>query len=582
MSVDETPVGWPLVERRRRGQSPPPEGVERRRSVSTARQGTTPAETIPLAPFRLAAIGGAILRALPDIGHQEQVLLTSLLVGAIFTGYALIRPLRLGKDREIAQIVVAVEFTIMAMLVSSTGAWNSPLTLMLIPAVLLASVATERRFALSAIVLAGALVTFVHTRGDDSMITTGQKSALWIGFLALICFLGGWVHKTATDNANRQMVALNQVGHLSEANALLSSLHRVAQVLPASLDLDDVLDSTVERVKALIPHDMLTVLLVEENEPNLAAVRASGYPAIEAFTDPEYCPPLAEVLHSRTVVKREYLVHKHGQTRVSVSPQGKSGIYAALSARDQIVGVIAIESLDSRHFTGQDTEILRGLAEPLGIAVDNARLFRKLRIVGADEERNRIARDLHDKIGSSLASLGFGLDATISVSRHGQPVTADLVQLREQVTAMISDVREALYDLRSDVNDGQDLRSTLAQFLDRVKARSGLHVRFAYEQTVRLALLQERELWQIAREAIINAERHAQASALGVDWISTPQRALLVIHDNGVGLQPGSGRADSYGMVGMRERAESIDAVLTTETSSAGTVIRVELRRPAL
>ncbi len=79
----------------------------------------------------------------------------------------------------------------------------------------------------------------------------------------------------------------------------------------------------------------------------------------------------------------------------------------------------------------------------------------------------------------------------------------------------------------------------------------------------RLPLLQERELWRVAQEAVANVERHAQATAVRIVWRCDGQRALIEVTDNGVGFEAGrAGRLDSYGMLGMRERASSIGATL--------------------
>ena len=94
--------------------------------------------------------------------------------------------------------------------------------------------------------------------------------------------------------------------------------------------------------------------------------------------------------------------------------------------------------------------------------------FKRLRIATADEERNRIARDIHDDIGSSLAFLGFELDRSIANAARGASVEVALKDLRGEVSNMIGNIRETLYDLRSDVSENQDLPSTLTQFIERV------------------------------------------------------------------------------------------------------------------
>jgi signal transduction histidine kinase len=139
-------------------------------------------------------------------------------------------------------------------------------------------------------------------------------------------------------------------------------------------------------------------------------------------------------------------------------------------------------------------------------------------------------------------------------------------------------VREALYDLRTDVSESQDLNTTLAMFTDRVRGRSGLDVDLDIEAPTRLPILQERELWQIAREAITNVERHAEATSLVIQWRSTPLGAQLVISDDGKGFTRGAGRNDSYGLVGMRERAASINGTLDIDSvPGSGTTIKVAL-----
>ncbi|HRE03214.1 MAG TPA: hypothetical protein PLV68_18085, partial [Ilumatobacteraceae bacterium] len=135
-------------------------------------------------------------------------------------------------------------------------------------------------------------------------------------------------------------------------------------------------------------------------------------------------------------------------------------------------------------------------------------------------------------------------------------------------------------DLRSDVSETADLAATLREFIDRVRSRSGLDITLTVDQGRRLPLVYERELWNIVREAVINVERHAQATRAWVGWCSTDSTASLSVRDNGVGILFGADRVDAYGLVGMRERAAAIGASLSTESTPDGTVISVDLRIP--
>lgn len=493
---------------------------------------------------------------------------------ASYTVFATFYPVAYSNDFR-ARLRTIAELGIVCAVVLVSGGWSSPFALCLVPTAMLASFVAGTMFS-GQLVAAGVAVITAREISDVGVAAAIPDAALWVGLLMLVTVTSGFSRRTAQESANQQQAALDRVGRLAEANALLFSLQRVAQTLPASLDLDEVLDSTVTRVQSLIDHSMLTVLLQGEVAGRMEPVRITGYSSAGALGESDMPSALLEALRAPKTVRRDDVV----SPTQCLAPMARSGLYAALRARGSIVGLIAVESLEPHHFGQQQAEILHGLAEPFGIAIDNARLFQRLRIVSADEERNRIARDLHDHIGSSLAFLGFEIDRSIAAADRGEPVNAALKELRIQVTGMVGEVRETLYDLRSEVSDRQDLTSTLRQFIDRVRGRSGLDISFTSDQRVRLPISHERELWHIAREALINVERHAQATQASVEWSSTASQASLVISDNGVGILFGSSRVDSYGIRGMRERANAIGATMTTDSSTTGTVIRVGLRQP--
>ncbi len=197
--------------------------------------------------------------------------------------------------------------------------------------------------------------------------------------------------------------------------------------------------------------------------------------------------------------------------------------------------------------------------------------------MAASEERSRIARDLHDRIGQSLAYLGFELDR--SAKTVGDPaISNELSRMRGEVTRVIAEVRETLYDIRTEVSEGNSFVVTLEQFLERVSDRSSIVIDFRHRVVGTLPPRQEREMWHIAQEAIVNVERHAKARNVWVRWETDGKSALLEIQDDGKGYAASEGRRDSYGLRGLQERATSIGA--RAEISSQpgqGTVVRCRL-----
>jgi len=119
----------------------------------------------------------------------------------------------------------------------------------------------------------------------------------------------------------------------------------------------------------------------------------------------------------------------------------------------------------------------------------------------------------------------------------------------------------------------------MADFLERVEARSTLRVTFEQDAERRLPIPLERELWRIGQEAITNVERHARATSLLVRWVVRASEVLLEVVDDGRGFPLGTaGRMDSYGLLGMRERAGAIGATLDVDTAPGrGTAIRCRM-----
>ena len=260
-----------------------------------------------------------------------------------------------------------------------------------------------------------------------------------------------------------------------------------------------------------------------------------------------------------------------------ISPTSSSGVYTVLLARGSIIGLLAVESRSPEAFSKRDVELLNGFVEPVALAIDNARWFSRLRTVGADEERTRIARDLHDNIGQSLAYLAFELDRIVSQHDSGDDVASSLDHLRGDLRGVIGEVHDTLYDLRTDVSEGLEIADVLDQFGKRLADRTGLEIRVYCDRGGhRLPILQEREMWRIAQEALINVEKHAEARNAAVRWRCDGEAAALEIADDGKGFPDGkAGRLDSYGIMGMRERASSLGATLEIHSEEGrGTVVR--------
>jgi signal transduction histidine kinase len=499
------------------------------------------------------------------------------IVLVLYTVLRTARPIRYRGDLKSLLSVIA-EVVILVAALCTTGYWESPFILSMLTAITVAGFARGFGFALRIGIASSMAVTipFLVVENTDARIILSLQ---WTLVMLLVGVIAGYARRISGEADRQHSLALDRLGRLADANALLFSLHRVTQTLPASLDLDEVLDTTVGRLRGLFDFDFAVVLAVDDTDGNWQVLRREGGGRLASkLTASELPEPVRRAIEEGTVVN---VPSFPVAGTAGLTDKANCGMYAVLPARGSIIGLIAIEDTDERHFNDRDAELLKGFVESVALAIDNARWFARLRTVGADEERTRIARDLHDRIGQSLAYLAFELDRIVAIQARGEHVTGSLEQLREDVRGVIREVRDTLYDLRTDVSEQQDMAATLEAYVGRVRERSGMAVEIYCDRNSRLPILQEREMWRIAQEALTNVERHSAATQVRVLWRCNGESAALEVTDNGHGFPIGrAGRLDSYGLLGMRERASSIGATLDiTSHIDKGTRVRCSLIR---
>ena len=508
--------------------------------------------------MRLATTAIGLLLAAGDIfAGNAKVIVTTIAV-VIYATFRSFRPIRYTGDlSSLAQVIF--EVGVHVAVVGLTGGWASPFVFSLITAVSIAGFARGYGFAMRIATASALAVSLPIVLSSNVDMVAYRACATWSGMLLFISIVAGYGRRISGEADRERDLALDRLSRLADANALLYSLHRVAQTLPASLDMNEVLESTVGRLRGLIDFDTLVILLFDETDGHWVVVRKEGCNLKNRLGPTDLPAGLRSAIAQGGVISMPAL----GMGNEGFDDRSGSGLYAPLTTRDSIMGLIALEHREPSRFDHRAGGLLSGFVPPLSLAMDNARWFARLRTVGADEERTRIARDLHDRIGQSLAYLAFELDRIVTKDQSGEKVSDSLERLRDDVRGVIREVRDTLYDLRTDVSDDQSLASILEQYAERVRERTNLDVQVEADHDDRLPILQEREMWRITQEAITNIERHAKASRVRITWRCDGDRAAVRITDNGVGFEIGrAGRLDSYGMLGMRERASSVGATL--------------------
>ncbi|MEV0713220.1 GAF domain-containing sensor histidine kinase [Asanoa sp. NPDC050611] len=244
---------------------------------------------------------------------------------------------------------------------------------------------------------------------------------------------------------------------------------------------------------------------------------------------------------------------------------------------DEILGALYLANKRGGEFDRDDEDLLRILAGHAAIALINARLYERSRELSVLEERDRIARELHDSVAQKLFSLRLTADAAAAlVARDPDRAAAQLGVVRGLAGEASDELRAIVVGMRPAdlVSEGLDaaLRKQV-RLLDRVHAaRVSLRVR---EPVPRVAPHREDAAYRVAQEALHNALRHADARTVEVR-LFVDGALVIEVCDDGTGLRPTD--QASLGLTSMRERAASAGGRLVVSTGPGkGTTVRVEV-----
>jgi two-component system NarL family sensor kinase len=381
----------------------------------------------------------------------------------------------------------------------------------------------------------------------------------------------------------------------------LSILNDVARALNASVDLPTLLARALEKVAELLGLGTGWVLLFDETsgEPYLAAAQnlppglredpklmAGWCYCLESFCGGELdgatnvgvmgCSRLRKLALARgKTAGLRYHASVPLEVYAGDAPPAGEGL--------KRLGMLNVAGPEWRELDDDELNLLRTIGDLLGVGIERARLHARRLESAQTEERNRLAREIHDTIAQSLSAITFQLEAAEALLvRETEP---EPERVRGSVTAALDLARKGLEEARRSV---LDLRAaplegrTLAAALADLAANSG----GAPEVTFEAAAIQgslpaavEVGLYRIAQEALQNALHHATAARVLLRLETTPDGIRLIIEDDGQGFAVGDTAGSSrFGLVGMRERARLLGGTFQLESSpGAGTRVTVEV-----
>jgi signal transduction histidine kinase len=353
----------------------------------------------------------------------------------------------------------------------------------------------SRRLRWLAIVVPALAVGLIELLSDsllDVAFPVPLDTVLIVGVVLALAAAFSWAMFRRVDALTSALAAQNRA--LEARNATARALHRVSVAITALTELDPILAAVVDNTRALLEADVALLLLAGPD--GRLAVRAwSGLADAIRFAGDEGDDDALRFLDPAHAVGR---------------------LAAPLQRGGGTIGLLAVGSGSARTFSVDDVEALSSLANQAAIAIENAHLQERLRELAVIEERERIAREMHDGLAQVLGYVNTksqAVDEYLATGRIDEART-QLAELSGAARSVYVDVREAILGLRSPIVPGAGLVAALEEYARRFAEASKLAVVVSATLEARAAALSpeaEAQVFRIVQESLTNVRKHAEA-----------------------------------------------------------------------
>ncbi len=253
-----------------------------------------------------------------------------------------------------------------------------------------------------------------------------------------------------------------------------------------------------------------------------------------------------------------------------------------LNARGKPLGILNVASTDWGDLRTEDLQLLYLVGDLLAIAIERARLFNRSAEIGAIEERNRLAREIHDTLAQGLTAIALNLEtADALMDSGGSPERAHQAVMQALYLARtnLEEARRSVMDLRAAPLEGRPLDEALKALIEEWASRRKIIINFNVVGAGRMLPVRvEIGLYRILQEALTNIGRHAQAHHVNVQLMVMPEQIQLHISDDGRGFDPEQANSNRFGLIGMNERVKLLAGKLQISSSpGAGTELEISV-----
>jgi PAS domain S-box-containing protein len=396
---------------------------------------------------------------------------------------------------------------------------------------------------------------------------------------------------TAIENAQAYHAELT-------ARRAAESMNAAARALTYKLDLRHVINTLLDYLHQIITSEAVVLILFESgSHPRIEEIRTYGrwkdlgtvpFIPVESITD-SIVQRLITFRKSLLIRGREKGVPSIEGVKIDLNG---GWLFVPLFTGERVIGLVQLASDGIEEFSLSQIQWVEALVNQAALAIQNAELFEQVSSSGIrlqalarklvevqENERNYIARELHDEAGQVLSSLKLNIRKIEQDPGCPPKLRQELSEMKCLTDSVLDDLHRLAMDLRPAALDHLGLVAAVEQLVSRLRSEQ-LMVGFKAIgfDGVRLSNTLETSLYRIVQEAVTNVLRYAQANNLGILIERSEGRVKVLIEDDGLGFEPDQVKKGAHlGLIGMQERVEMLGGTLTIESSEGmGTTIVVE------
>jgi signal transduction histidine kinase len=415
--------------------------------------------------------------------------------------------------------------------------------------------------------------------------------------LMIVLLLTGLVYFTinrqaalaqAVEQRTKEISIINENLEQRVANRTkeLSALYDVMAVANSSLDLQDVMIESLAQIIEVMDCEIGSIHLLDHEHRVLNLAAWQGTP-VEVLPQIRKMPlgygVAGQVMaHGKPLVVPAIELESNAVPAANQVLAGHAYVGSPMKAKGNVLGVLSVIGPIGKTFDEEEVSLLASIADQVGVAVENAQLYKQAEELAIAEERQRMAREIHDTLAQGLTGIKLQLDAVESaLEYHREELALErLSKARQLSSESLTEARRSVWALNSKSLVEKKITKGLRDSIRGLTEGTGIEVKFdIFEEIPTLPSELESDLLRIAQEAVVNAVKHANANKVHIYLGEEGDGILLKVQDDGKGFtrrddQDKKVDGSGFGLIAMQDRINRHGGSLTIESEpNQGTTI---------